>query len=1045
MKHTLHAGSFFLVRTPTLPLDELLEANAHIANAGLTGLADRMRQVYGQELMREAIYLASPELYAETERWLNGEKSSPDKVERLLYSLYKYYLRMTSRSTPYGLFAGCATGTITHQPSAIRFADTKLRKHVRLDMNYVAELASTLVRQPAIRSQLRFLPNNSLYQIGDQYRYVEYKLRNKNRSYLLAGVRASAYVSRVVEAAQGGKTIDQLAQMLVSDTIRLDQATAFVNQLIDSQILTSELEPTVTGPEFFGVLLDRLRQLDGTDELVEQLSNVKALLNGSDSPISRYLFIKDVVDRLTATQSKDLVQVDTYFATERANLNQNLLNELTQTANRLLEAGNRMKNNDLDEFKRRFSERWEEQEVPLLLALDNESGIGYGATGQGKADNLVLLKDLVIPRQKRSSTPMNWTNEARLRQAVYTRFLGQNRQSVELTEADIDSIVDPDRPNRFPASMYMFGQLLAGSTEALDRGDYTFVYGNLFGPTAANLLGRFCHGDPALAQSVNDLLRQEEASQPEAIFAEIVHLPEARTGNVLLRPQLRDYEIAYMGRSAAPDSHCIGADDLLVSIQNDEVVLRSKRLNRRIIPRLSTAHNFTQGIAVYRFLCDLQHQGYSQPFSWDWGVYRKEPHLPRISYQKFVLSYERWYLESKTYAKSLEKSPNPATFVAELRQSLGLPRWVVLHEGDNDLPLDLDCFAAGQILVDKLKKKDIILFEHLQTVDQCFVGDKNGTYCHELLFPLHVTTSTPVQPRLQAPVGTALPRQFMVGSEWLYVKLYGGNKTAERLLVEVIKPLAEEMLAQRQIDSWFFIRYADPLPHLRVRFHGDPNSGFWATLLTRLQAATQPYLDEGLLMKLQVDTYQREIERYGEPTMLLSETFFYHDSVAITDFLSLIEGDAGEQYRWQFALRNVDRLFDDFGYSLDERRALIDQIGAGFRAEFGGSPTLLHRLNDRYRAHRALVNQILTPEADTDEIEEAVACFEKRSLALKPMATHPLVQADRDRLMPSYIHMTLNRFFLSKQRQHELVIYHYLSKYYESQMARQKKGVLQPA
>ena len=59
------------------------------------------------------------------------------------------------------------------------------------------------------------------------------------------------------------------------------------------------------------------------------------------------------------------------------------------------------------------------------------------------------------------------------------------------------------------------------------------------GPSGANLLGRFCHADPDLLANVAEHLREEEALDPDAIFAEVVHLPEGRLGNVLLRPVLR--------------------------------------------------------------------------------------------------------------------------------------------------------------------------------------------------------------------------------------------------------------------------------------------------------------------------------------------------------------------------------------------------------------------------------------------------------------------------------------------------------------------------
>ena len=74
---------------------------------------------------------------------------------------------------------------------------------------------------------------------------------------------------------------------------------------------------------------------------------------------------------------------------------------------------------------------------------------------------------------------------------------------------------------------------------------------------------------------------------------------------------------------------------------------------------------------------------------------------------------------------------------------------------------------------------------------------------------------------------------------------------------------------------------------------------------------------------LQFETYQREVERYGFDTMHLSEDIFFHHSVAVLNFISMLEGDEGEQYRWQVALKAIDLLLDHFNYTLEQKRDLI--------------------------------------------------------------------------------------------------------------------------
>src|SRR5262249_53171636 len=147
-------------------------------------------------------------------------------------------------------------------------------------------------------------------------------------------------------------------------------------------------------------------------------------------------------------------------------------------------------------------------------------------------------------------------------------------------------------------------------------GDFQVVLDGVSGPSGARLLGRFCHADRQLHELVAQHVRAEEALQPDAVFAEIVHLPEGRLGNILARPILRAYEIPYLGRASVPAPRQIPVTDLRVSVVGEQIRLRSARLDRRVIPRLTSAHNFGRSQGIYRFLCALQAQGTAGDLAW---------------------------------------------------------------------------------------------------------------------------------------------------------------------------------------------------------------------------------------------------------------------------------------------------------------------------------------------------------------------------------------------------------------------------------------------
>jgi len=62
--------------------------------------------------LQEAIFLGSPVLYDEIQKFLNGALVVPKEVNKLKMSVLRYYTRMSTRCTPFGLFAGFSLGQL---------------------------------------------------------------------------------------------------------------------------------------------------------------------------------------------------------------------------------------------------------------------------------------------------------------------------------------------------------------------------------------------------------------------------------------------------------------------------------------------------------------------------------------------------------------------------------------------------------------------------------------------------------------------------------------------------------------------------------------------------------------------------------------------------------------------------------------------------------------------------------------------------------------------------------------------------------------------
>lgn len=291
-------------------------------------------------------------------------------------------------------------------------------------------------------------------------------------------------------------------------------------------------------------------------------------------------------------------------------------------------------------------------------------------------------------------------------------------------------------------------------------------------------------------------------------------------------------------------------------------------------------------------------------------------------------------------------------------------------------------------------------------------------------------------------------RNFITGDHWLYYKIYTGTKTADSILIEIINTLAKDLIQENIIDKWFFIRYGDPKHHLRVRFHCIDKSNL-GIIMSRLLPHFNDLTSQDLIWKLQTDTYQREIERYGENTIELSESLFFHDSVLIVTALEIIGGE-DDELRWLFALRNIDNLLNTFEYSLDSKLILFEHLKTGFGKEFDMNKDLNKQIDLKYRNYRSQIEEIMTLKQNQDsEYDEIISVLEDFNKDIKSLANtvlkynnSNLLQVTLNNLLISYIHMSMVRLFKSKNRMHEMIIYNFLYRYYKSYKARSTNEVI---
>ncbi len=722
--------SNFVLRTPILPFN--FYKNLTAAD---TVSDESLKKAYSDPLVKESCFLASPSLHFEIEKWVNGELDGK-KEKKIRFSLLKYLTRMTTRCTPFGLFAGCSLGTFANSTGIINAAPSLNGRHTRLDMNYLVALSQDLAKKKEIRPQLVFYPNSSIYLTGDKIRYIEYYYVNSKRQHHIVEVDNSSYLQNILKKAASGAYLTDLISLLITEEITKEDAEGFIDELVESQLLVSELEPSVSGPEFMHQIIKVLEKLKGTEKEILFFEKIQEQLEELDMKVGnapdQYLALSEHLKQYaTSFELKYLFQTDMELRPEKNELLESipesiqkgmyLLNKMTRLASE----------SNLTRFKEAFRERYEDREMPLSKVLDVETGIGY-IQDRGTGDVNPLVDALVLPPKEdpygASKVEHNGIFRILEKKLIHCDQTGS--QKITLSDSDFKD---------FPLNWDDLPDTLSTMvTVAGDDAEPTITFSGMGGSSAANLLGRFCHGDAALNRFTQNITDLEMQMNPDKVLAEIVHLPEARVGNILMRPSFREYEIPYLAKSNLDMEQQLSLEDLFISVRNDRIFLKSNRLNKEVIPHLTNAHNFSfNALPIYQFLCDMQNQDVRGGLFFNFGyLENNRSFLPRVVYGNLILQKAKWKISKEDFQPLLAKTDQPAALkraVGKWRTRLKMPQHALLIEGDNELLINFENMTSVQMLLDTVKNRAEFILSEFLFENEGIVKADDRHYTHQIV------------------------------------------------------------------------------------------------------------------------------------------------------------------------------------------------------------------------------------------------------------------------------------------------------------------------
>ncbi|WP_068497638.1 lantibiotic dehydratase [Paenibacillus kribbensis] len=1033
---------FFMLRTPVLPMEEFYKCFPVSVKEGEDAreiALERLTELSRDPFIREALAVSSPTLLDSLVHISNQD--NPRKQGQVIKAFMRYIIRMITRPTPFGLLSGITYGKFGEQSQLFLRGMNTFQKRARPDMEWLMKAVGMIESRKEVVRQLRVRSNTLIYRQGNRAK-IPYTTRHgsmvdgEDQS---VSVRTTQVFDCVMDACSTFIPYLDLVNHLSKtfEAADIEMIERYVWQLFEQEFLISELIPPTTTTEPLNHIRSVLNSVVGIEELKRDLdeiadtsANYNRLSIGQGGQILENLRQK----MAQMFSAKSSLQIDLSLEDRDIVLPQSIRKDIECVAEVLTRLSTR-ENRPLDEFCVEFLEKYGPyREVPLLDLLDEDTGLGTPAGYKHPTSRRVRLQNM-SPSKSRS-------HQEKLLFQWFVSAIREVKHEIVLTDDMIDELVKGQESDEWTAapSMELFFQLIASDQQALDRGEYTLLLAPNQGSDAAGkTFGRFLD---LFGESFDDIFSsiqlEEQRLQPKKLLAGISYLPSSgRSANVVLTRQTRPYEIAIGTNHTMPEDRQIHMSDLVVGVRNDHFYLKSKSRNCEVIASPGHMLNAELTPNIYRFIVEVSEDGYRHWSPMEWGFVAHAPFTPRLRYKHIILYPGTWRITSEAASNSGKNMADFAEEISAFQKKWNIPRYVYMIESDNRILLDMDHpLHIEQICRDLQFKGKVTLIEHIGGIDSALVSCGTGHLTAEFVCPLvrnqtddtyhfveEAAASLELHIRKSNQHMTNTARTYLPGESWFYAKLYGMNSRQDEFIGGYWEEFVRENRENGTILQAYFIRYADPNKHLRVRFE-LPENRTANTFLSTFHKWTEMLLHEGMIVRAVIDTYEPEIERYGgNKLMAWAERMFSCDSEVTAKLVHLIRFNQVSLEQDVIATLSVINILYQFGYHEKDAFKLMNQYFdfkeylEDFRKErkfFLQWMTSDLEMSDSIQSNRQAIESIFNIR------KEAV---EQYSRVLYEQELEGEITNTREDIVFSVTHMHLNRLLgIGRDRERKVMI-----------------------
>ncbi len=949
--------SNFIVRLPLMPIEFY---NGLLQSTDTNKIED---YILDKELpIRNAINLANYRLLTNITEL---RKLNNDKYKKVTDSLLRYLIRMSTRTTPFGLFASVGVGRWSNKTS-MSFSIKNRFINARVDTELLARLAMKLEQDEFVMEQLKLFTNPTIVMSGSrayilQHATIEKRLERE------VSINTTKLVRDIFALCGTGATYIRVEKSLIKKyKTDKDQIKKTLRALISQSFLFTSLRPSLEEDSYIDRIVAHLPKSKMKSDLENISEKVKELdMIGLEEIGDKQDKIVEEIRKIGDIEVRSPLHVDTGIKNENMRLNKAIGEKGAQAAEILLSLSTYPNGSVyLQQYKKKFVERYGDWAIVSLLDLFDQAK-GLGSPYNKKP---VINSDNLNNSERHDDILMN----------LVIQSIKQRKLSICLDDSTLERLKVSDLGYaNAPKSLDLYASVCALSEDDIDKGNFKLLISQVTGKIGAGeSITRFSH---LLTQYLKPLFDEisdyEQLANGNILISEAYAIPEnLHTLNISLHEPFYNNSIA-LGIVSGKGSEIIPMNDIYIGLRYNNFYIYWAKRKKEILVKSNSMLNYKYFPDIIRFLIDASESKYPVLHQFDWKNAGRMPFLPRIEYNNIILSPARWNINSFTFEKSdLNDLKSFSKTLEKWRQEWLVPEKVFIRFMDNRLLIDMKTDKHVELLYSSLKKnynKTTILEEMLPTTDQSWVSSDNGHYISEVVIPLRLKKIRKLECYNKNEKSTLVAynsndlkklesdKLKTVGSDWLYIKLYVTKNVEIDVITHSIRELCVEYMDQKLIRNWFFVRYADPRYQLRIRFNGNPKT-LTDVVMPRLSEWAKKLVDQSLCFGFCIDNYEREIERYGgsEGIDVAEKVFGFDSNIAIFALWSIKDKDSEVDSIYAIAAITADYIMCGLGLDINKRLALyrkwvrgvVNKPYANFRLELRNLTMLLEgSINPRIR------------------------------------------------------------------------------------------------